>query len=67
MVDHLQRMERQLEQAQATVASLRRLLEAKRSRTRVEYRVVPATPAIAIHNQISMGETTRWWFTGSSL
>lgn len=61
MADHLRRMEQQLERTQATVASLRRLLEGPPSPIEVEYRTASSTRAIAIHDQISVGDTTRWW------
>ncbi len=44
IVEHLQRMEAQLEQTQASVASLRALLEGSQSELAVEYRAVPAFP-----------------------
>ncbi|MBA2553013.1 MAG: MerR family transcriptional regulator [Geodermatophilaceae bacterium] len=57
---HLQRMERQLEQTQAVVASLRVLLETTDTPALVEYRSIPATPAVAIRARVSMSDLDAW-------
>jgi DNA-binding transcriptional MerR regulator len=61
MADHLRRLEQHLEQTQAAVASLRRLLEAQPSPIEVEYRSESAIQTIAVHGKISMGDTAQWW------
>jgi DNA-binding transcriptional MerR regulator len=48
IVAHLERMEQQLQETQATVASLRAVLDAPRAPAPVEYRSVGPTPALAI-------------------
>jgi DNA-binding transcriptional MerR regulator len=65
IVDHLQRMEKTLELTQATVASLRALLEGRHSTLPVEYRSVPAVRAIAIRDQVAWREAERWLGTAS--
>jgi DNA-binding transcriptional MerR regulator len=61
IVAHLERMEDQLEQTKATVASLRAVLEAPLAPAPVEYRSVPATPALAIREQVAMADMVDWW------
>ena len=48
LVAHLRRMERQLEQTQQTVASLRTLLSESPAPLAVERREIPSTPALAV-------------------
>ncbi len=57
---HLQRMERQLEQTQAVVASLRVLLDPTDTPVAVEYRSIPATPAVAIRARVAMSDLDNW-------
>ena len=54
-------MERQLEQTQATVASLRSMLEHQAQPIIVEYRTTPAARALAIRDRISMADAEQWW------
>src|SRR5262252_2638730 len=55
IVEHLQRMEDQLEQTRATVASLRRLLETpEQAQPRIEFRATPATSSIAIRDRVAV-------------
>lgn len=62
IVGHLRRMERQLEQTQAAVASLRALLdEPVRAALQVEYRTDPPVHALAVPDRISMSEAEEWW------
>jgi DNA-binding transcriptional MerR regulator len=62
IVAHLRRMERQLEQTQASVASLRALLDHPLpSPIRVECRTEPAIRAIAIREQVAMSDSATWW------
>ena len=58
---HLGRMERQLEQAQATVASLRSMLGHRAQPIIVEYRTTQAARALAIRDRISMADAEQWW------
>lgn len=59
---HLQRMERSLELTQATVASLRRLLEQPQPLpVSVDFRSIPATPSLAICERVSTSEVEGWW------
>jgi DNA-binding transcriptional MerR regulator len=60
IVAHLERMEEQLQQTQATVASLRAVLEAPRAPAPVEYRSVGPTPALAIIERVTMVELVPW-------
>ena len=62
IVAHLSRMQQQLEKTEATVASLRSLLEARPSPLAVEYRTVPATPALAIAETVTAEGAMDWWF-----
>jgi DNA-binding transcriptional MerR regulator len=66
IVAHLERMEDQLEQTKATVASLRAVLEAPLAPAAVEYRSVPATPTLAIRERVAAADMTEWW-TGAFL
>jgi DNA-binding transcriptional MerR regulator/effector-binding domain-containing protein len=61
IVAHLRRMESQLEQTQANVASLRALLERSTSPISVEYRSVPRTRSLAISEPVAMGAIEEWW------
>jgi DNA-binding transcriptional MerR regulator len=61
IVAHLERMEDQLEQTKATVASLRAVLEAPRQTIPVEYRSVPATPALVIRERVAAADMVEWW------
>lgn len=62
IVDHLQRMEDQLEQTNATVASLRRLLEAPDSpHPKIEFRSLPQTPSIAVRDRVAVSDLGDWW------
>jgi DNA-binding transcriptional MerR regulator len=58
---HLERMEEQLEQTRTTVASLRRVLEARSSTVPIDYRSVPAITALAIRSTVTVSEFERWW------
>ena len=62
IVDHLQRMESQLQQTQANVASLRRLLETPRpADLSVEFRSVPQTTSLAIRERVDADDFGDWW------
>ena len=58
--DHLVRMEEQLDQTRAVVASLRRLLEPASSPLTVEHRHAPALDVVAIRAQVGMDAIMDW-------
>lgn len=60
IVGHLRRMEDTLEQTQATVASLRALLEGKETTLPVEFRTVPDLRVIARREHVSWDDTAGW-------
>ena len=57
---HLARMERQLEQTQASVAGLRALLAGPVVRPAVEYRKIPAVTALAVAQAVSAADLATW-------
>jgi DNA-binding transcriptional MerR regulator len=61
---HLRRMEEQLEQTQAAVASLRALVETSAAPITVEHREVSAVRAIAIEETVSRDDLAAWWAEG---
>lgn len=61
IVAHLDRMQAQLFQVQATVASLRSLLDGPPPPIPVEYRTVPTVPALAIAEPVTMADLEAWW------
>jgi len=61
IVAHLDRMQTQLAHIQDTVAGLRALLEAPPAPLPVEHRTVPAVPALAIAERVTMAELEAWW------
>jgi DNA-binding transcriptional MerR regulator len=61
IVAHLERMEDQLEQTKATVASLRAVLEAPRAPAPVEYRSLGSTPTLAIRETVTAAGMEAWW------
>lgn len=60
---HLSRMEAQLEQTRATVSGLRALLEAPPARQPVEFRAIPATPALAVRGMVTVADFGPWWMS----
>jgi DNA-binding transcriptional MerR regulator len=60
IVAHLERMEQMLEATQATVASLRRLLDGGEPALPIEYRSMPATPALAIRDRVHWDDAEDW-------
>ena len=66
IVAHLERMEDQLAQTQATVASLRAVLEAPRAPAPVEYRTVGPMASLAIRETVAAADMEAWW-TGAFL
>jgi DNA-binding transcriptional MerR regulator len=67
LVAHLQRMEQQLAQTQQTVASLRTLLQRPANSLRVERRLIEATPALAVREQVRAAEAVAWWMDAFTL
>ena len=61
IVAHLDRMQTQLSQIQGTVASLRSLLDGSPPPIPVEHRTVPAVPAVAIAESVTMADLEAWW------
>jgi DNA-binding transcriptional MerR regulator len=61
IVAHLERMEEQLAQTQATVASLRAVLEAPSVQAPVEYRSVAPVTTLAIRETVTAAELESWW------
>jgi DNA-binding transcriptional MerR regulator len=61
IVAHLARMESQLAQTQAVVASLRSLLERPAAPVAVEYRSVPRARALAVRDVVTEAEVQDWW------
>jgi DNA-binding transcriptional MerR regulator len=61
IVAHLERMEDQLEQTKATVASLRAVLEAPLAPAPVKYRSIRPTLTLAIRERVAMADMVNWW------
>lgn len=61
IITHLDRMERQLEQTQETVVSLRTLLQGERAAVEVRTRFEPRVRALAVVDQVPVAEVTSWW------
>jgi DNA-binding transcriptional MerR regulator/effector-binding domain-containing protein len=61
IIAHLERMESQLSQTQAAVASLRSLLARPRQPTAVEYRSVGPALSVAIAERVSESALADWW------
>jgi DNA-binding transcriptional MerR regulator/effector-binding domain-containing protein len=61
IIAHLERMESQLSQTQAAVASLRSLLERPRKPTTVEHRSVAPALSVAIAERVTESSLVDWW------
>jgi DNA-binding transcriptional MerR regulator/effector-binding domain-containing protein len=61
MVEHLDRMSRQLDQVQETVDSLRRLLSDQAEQIEIGYRDEPASLALAIRGHVDGETVVGWW------
>ena len=57
---HLERMERQLEQTQASVAALRALLAEPAGRHAVEFRTIPTVTALAVVQLVEAADLVEW-------
>ena len=60
VLDHLEKMQSQLERTQQTVASLQALLTAPSAPRPVEYRTLPATPTLAIRATVAFDDANDW-------
>jgi DNA-binding transcriptional MerR regulator len=60
IIAHLRRMEHELQRTQATVASLRNLLEHGPTPITVEFRAVGTTNAIAIREHVALDDLPTW-------
>jgi DNA-binding transcriptional MerR regulator len=60
IIAHLERMEDELAQTRATVASLRALLEHGPAPIAVEYRTVPETAALVIGEEVGLADAFGW-------
>jgi DNA-binding transcriptional MerR regulator len=61
IIAHLERMESQLAETTATVASLRSMLEGPELTAPVEHRRLEETPALAITSRVDMEGFVAWW------
>lgn len=61
IIAHLERMESQLSQTQAAVASLRSLLERPRQPAAVEYRSVGPALSVAVAERVTESALAAWW------
>lgn len=61
ITDHLERMESQLADTAATVASLRSMLESPLRSAPVEFRHVPATKALSVTARVRVEDFESWW------
>jgi DNA-binding transcriptional MerR regulator len=61
IVAHLERMEEQLAETQATVSSLRAVLEGPTAPAPVEYRSVGPTATLAIRETVTAAAMESWW------
>jgi DNA-binding transcriptional MerR regulator len=61
IVNHLERMQEQLKETEATVTSLRSLLEPGPVSITIEYRSVPETPALAVAETVKAEDALAWW------
>ena len=60
IISHLTAMEAKLAEMQMSVASLRSLLEGPPDRQAVEFRSIPATPALAVRATVTAEESWAW-------
>jgi DNA-binding transcriptional MerR regulator len=60
IIAHLTAMETKLAELQMSVSSLRALLEGPPVRPAVEFRSIPATPALAVRGTVSTAEAWAW-------
>jgi DNA-binding transcriptional MerR regulator/effector-binding domain-containing protein len=58
---HLSRLEGELERTRTLVTSLRNLLEPSMAPISVEHRMIPATPAVGIHEVVDLSDLLFWY------
>jgi DNA-binding transcriptional MerR regulator len=63
---HLARMESQLAATRSAVASLRGLLEPSAEPLPIDYRSIPATPALVVRQTIDLADLSDWFGTAMS-
>jgi effector-binding domain-containing protein len=61
IVEHLDRLERELAQTRDAVGELRALLERPAGSQPIEHRTVPPTPAVGIQQTVDRDEILLWW------
>lgn len=61
IVEHLDRLELELEQTRTAVEELRSLLERPEGAEPIEHRTVPPTPAVGIQQTVDRGDVFTWW------
>jgi DNA-binding transcriptional MerR regulator len=61
IVDHLERMSAQLQETQATVDSLRRMLAEEESAFTVAYRDEGALTTLAVTDRVAASDVVAWW------
>jgi len=60
IANHLERMERQLEQTQAAVSGLRALLGGPAPRPEIQFRTIPAVTALAVAQVVTVADVMEW-------
>src|ERR1700742_400119 len=60
IANHLERMERQLEQTQAAVSGLRALLGGPAPRPEIQFRTIPAVTALAVAQVVTAADVMEW-------
>jgi DNA-binding transcriptional MerR regulator len=60
IANHLERMERQLEQTQAAVSGLRALLGGPAPRPEIQFRTIPAVTALAVTQVVTVADIMEW-------
>ena len=60
IANHLERMERQLEQTQAVVSGLRALLGGPAPRPEIQFRTIPAVTALAVAQVVTVADVMEW-------
>ncbi len=61
ILTHLDRLERQLAETRAAVASLRSLVERPEPVIAIEYRAIGELPVLAISDHVQLADLSRWW------
>src|ERR1700744_3487435 len=61
ILEHLERLEAELDRTRAAVGDLRELIARSEDAPDVERRSVPATPPVAISATVARADVLRWW------